>query len=290
MQCRVALVWLILRDFTGVICDHKDLTKMKPNFLLQWRPHFSLTLAIFASRKQVVQPNLLKASKTWPMSLRNKSECQCSTDHEGNSLGGTGCDDREELEWFRYVKIKDETTNYEELLKRRWLESILEEDLGWDGIGGHESLEDQGGVAHWKWDMEKSLQDPVLNAGRWQWKMRKKRLCWGYSTRKMTFKHTAVNCKVLVISSSVTCISISAGSILDILYQSIAILYLWTFDIDTWWYRDTSIYIEWINDQSDDTWAIYKYRVSNEISSIVWYDSWSLKPGFTSNANLRRIP
>ena len=36
--------------------------------------------------------------------------------------------------------------------------------------------------------------------------------------------------------------------------------------------------IEWINDQSDDTWAIYKYRVSNEISSIVWYDSWSLKP------------
>ena len=37
--------------------------------------------------------------------------------------------------------------------------------------------------------------------------------------------------------------------------------------------------IEWINDQSDDTWAIYKYRVSNEISSIVWYDSWSLKPG-----------
>ena len=37
--------------------------------------------------------------------------------------------------------------------------------------------------------------------------------------------------------------------------------------------------IEWINDQSDDTWAIYKYRVSNEISSIVWYDSWTLKPG-----------
>ena len=26
--------------------------------------------------------------------------------------------------------------------------------------------------------------------------------------------------------------------------------------------------IEWINEQSDDTWAIYKYRVSNEISSI----------------------
>ena len=38
-------------------------------------------------------------------------------------------------------------------------------------------------------------------------------------------------------------------------------------------------YIEWINDLSDDTWAIYKYRVSNEISSIVWYDSWSLEPG-----------
>ena len=37
--------------------------------------------------------------------------------------------------------------------------------------------------------------------------------------------------------------------------------------------------IEWINDLSDDTWAIYKYRVSNEISSIVWYDSWSLEPG-----------
>ena len=28
-------------------------------------------------------------------------------------------------------------------------------------------------------------------------------------------------------------------------------------------------YIEYMNDQSDDTWAIYKYRVSNEISSIV---------------------
>ena len=77
-----------------------------------------------------------------------------------------------------------------------------------------------------------------------------------------------------------TCILTSTGSILDIskyrdtcersisILGGIAIL------------RYTAVSnIEWINDQSDDTWAIYKYRVSNEISSIVWYDSWPLKPG-----------